>query len=57
MVNFKKGDLVLNFGAVVKVLEVDAVRGLLVKIVPLGGRQGGAGQKYYAQPNKCSLVL
>lgn len=52
----KKGDIVSNFGAIVRILEVDQVRGLLVVIMPTNG-QGGAGQKYFANPLKCRPVI
>lgn len=51
----KVGDVVSNFGAIVRVLKVDPTRGLLVVIMPIGG-QGGAGQRYFAQPSKCLPV-
>jgi hypothetical protein len=55
------GDIVLNFGAVVRVEQIDAERGLLVRIIPWqrwdGARwvqQGGVGQRYFANPAKCA---
>jgi hypothetical protein len=57
--NFQIGDRVQNFGAIVDVLAIDAERGLLVAfadVVENGVRQGGIGQRYYAEPAKCSPV-
>jgi len=57
---FKVGSLVRNFGAEVEVLaEDDGLRGMLVKIAPVfrdGRRQGGAGQRYFANPEKCEIL-
>lgn len=56
---FQVGDQIENFGAVCVVESVDAERGLLVKILPVirrGVRQGGAFQRYYANPAKCEHV-
>ena len=56
---FQVGDQIVNFGAVCVVESVDAERGLLVKILPVvrrGVRQGGAFQRYYANPEKCEHV-
>lgn len=53
------GDIVENCGAIVRVDEVDPVRGLLVEIIPWtkdGVEQGGIGQRYYAAADKCRLV-
>jgi len=54
------GDIVENCGAIVRVEEIDPVRGLLVVIIPWtnkdGIAQGGVGQRYYAAADKCRLV-
>lgn len=53
------GDIVENFGAVVRVESIDPERGALVSIIPFvrdGKAQGGVGQRYYANPALCSPV-
>lgn len=58
---FQVGDIVQNFGAIVRIESIDAERGLLVRIIPwqrwIDGRwvqQGGVGQRYFANPAKCA---
>ncbi len=54
----KVGDIVRNFGAVVRV-DLITENGALVTIIPWtlnGVNQGGVGQRYYANPNKCEKV-
>lgn len=53
------GDIVENFSAVVRVDAIDTEYGALVTIVPWtrnGVMQGGIGQRYYADPNKCRVI-
>lgn len=57
------GSIVSNFGAVVRVEQIDAERGLLVRIIPWQRwldtkwvQQGGVGQRYYANPAKCAPI-
>ncbi len=55
----QEGSIVSNFGAVVRVESIDAERGALVKIIPFikdGVAQGGVGQRYYANPEKCEAL-
>jgi hypothetical protein len=50
------GQLVENFGAICVVTEIDAQRGVLLKIVKCtlnGVAQGGHGQQFYANPAFC----
>jgi hypothetical protein len=59
---FQVGDIVSNFGAMVRVEQIDPERGLLVRIIPwqrwIEGRgwvqQGGVGQRYFANPAMCA---
>jgi hypothetical protein len=53
--SFNVGQLVKNFGAIVRVIAIDSKLGLLVEIIDVNG-QGGVGQKYYANPSKCSAA-
>jgi hypothetical protein len=48
---FKVGDIIENFGAICRVVAIDAQRGLLVTIIA----DGGKGQRYYANPSLCKL--
>ncbi len=50
--SFNVGQVLRNFGAIVKVVAIDSELGLLVEIIDFNG-QGGVGQKYYANPSKC----
>jgi len=56
--NLQAGEIVKNFSAIVRV-EVIEERGALVTIIPWtlnGVAQGGVGQRYYADPAKCSRL-
>ncbi len=51
---YQVGDIVSNFGAIGQIELIDAERGLLVRIIPWvkdGVRQGGVGQRYFADPS------
>ena len=48
---FPVGSLVINFGLIAEVLEVDPLRGLLVKEVSTIGHIGCG--KWYANPDMC----
>jgi hypothetical protein len=48
----KVGDIVSNFGAIVRVEAIDQQRGLLVRIIAGGGK----GSRYHADPAKCLPV-
>lgn len=57
---FSVGDVLENFGAIVQVIApLDAERGQLVRIIPAvrnGVKQGGVGQRYFANPAKCVRI-
>lgn len=52
---FKVGDVVVNFGNVAVVQEVDAVRGLLLKALP--GQGFGRDDRWHADPAKTVSVV
>jgi hypothetical protein len=55
-ITFKVGDVVMNFGQVARVLEIDAERGFLLRALP--GQGFGKGRdKWYADPAKCQPVI
>jgi len=52
--------LLVNFGALVRFIAIDTERGLLVEIADIsrnGIGQGGAGERYYADPAKCRRAV
>ena len=57
--DFKVGEIVSNFGAVVRIEKLDNELGMLVQIIPAekdGKTQGGAGQRFYANPAFCERI-
>jgi len=53
--SFTSGQVISNFGAIVRIVAIDSERGLLVEIIAKDG-QGGVGQRYFANPKCCKAI-
>lgn len=51
--SFKIGQIVLNFGVAGRIIEIDALRGLLLRGHGLHDVAVGV---WYANPDKCSII-